>query len=287
MTRILRAALTEGPLSLHEHEELVANEAAGAVGFDDDWLKYNQVNVEGTRNLILAAKAASVRRFVHVSSIVAVGASDEPRILDESATWNLASLHVPYVTTKRWAEDAALAANGGGMDVIIVNPASVIGPDDFSESEFGQLCRRFWKGRIPIHFGGGNNYVDVRDVAIGIRLSLENGRPGERYLLAGENRTHHAFFADLCKAARRTIPRVRLPLWVARFASMLSDWTHRKPGKRPYLTATQVAILGKHFFFTNAKAKRELGFHARPLMSSLFDSHAFWMQPSASRKQCA
>ncbi len=257
--------------------------AAGAVGFDDDWTTYTRVNLDGTRNLLAAAKQAGVRRFLHASSIVAVGGAEEPRPLDESAAWNLGSLHVPYVTTKRWAEEAALGASCASMDVIAVNPASVIGPDDFTESEFGLLCKRFWKRRIPFFFGGGNNYVDVRDVAKGIRLALERGRPGERYLLAGENRLNHAFFGDMSRVARRAIPRVRLPNWTASFIGVVNDWVRSGAGKRPYLTATQVNLIGWYFFFSADKATRELGFRARPLAETLADTHAFWMASSQRR----
>ena len=255
---------------------------AGAVGFDNAWEAYYRVNVEGTRNLLLAARQAGVRRLVHTSSIVAVGASETAASLDENARWNLRSQRVSYVTTKRWAEEYALAANGK-LEVIVVNPASVIGPDDFTESEFGKLCRRFWKGRVPLYFGGGNNYVDVRDVAQGIRLAAERGRPGERYLLAGENRTYHAFFCDLCRTARRTIPRLRLPDALATVIGYVNDHMRRRGTKPPSLSSAQAALLGLYFFFDASKAQRELGFCARPLEESLADAHAFWMPTPPQR----
>ena len=102
----------------------------------------------------------------------------------------------------RRAEELALAANGRGLEVVVVNPACVIGPDDFTSSEFGTLCRRFWLGRLPIHFGGGNNFVDVRDVASGIVSALDRGRPGERYILGGANRSLTAFFRATLRPAR-------------------------------------------------------------------------------------
>src|SRR5262249_32175909 len=158
---------------------------AGAVGFGEDWEPFRRANVEGTRNVLAAARAAAVRRVVYTSSIVAIGAGPLPRALDETAAWDLGRLRVPYVTSKGLAEEAALAAAGGGLEVVAVNPASVLGPDDFAGSEFGTLCRRFWRGRIPFHFGGGNNFVDVRDVAEGHLLAAQCGRSGERYLLGG------------------------------------------------------------------------------------------------------
>src|SRR5262249_52426375 len=160
--------------------------------FGDDWQRFRRVNVEGTRRVLEAARMAGVRRVIHTSSIVAVGAAQRPVKLDETARWSLARLNVPYVTTKRMAEDLALATLGKGLEVVVVNPGCVVGPDDFSGSEFGTLCRRFWRGRVPVYFGGGNNFVDVRDVAAGHLLAAERGQVGQRYILGGINLPYHA-----------------------------------------------------------------------------------------------
>lgn len=250
--------------------------AAGAVGFDSNWDTYYRVNVAGTRNLVQAARCAGVRRIVHTSSIVAVGAAESAVSIDETMPWNLGQYRVPYVTTKRWAEDAALSADGSGVEVVAVNPASVVGPNDFGPSEFGSVCQRFWKGNLRFHFGGGNNYVDVRDVACGIRLAAERGRAGERYLLTGENRTYHAFFTELCRAADRTIARLRLPNGLASVIGYFSDRRKRKPSRSASFTSHQAALMGLYFFFDAAKARNELGYSARPLRESLADTFAFW-----------
>jgi dihydroflavonol-4-reductase len=250
--------------------------AAGAVGFSNDWELYESVNLEGTRNVLAAARQAGVRRVVHTSSIVAVGASKEPNLLDETAVWNLLSYRVPYITTKRLAEEAALAANGNELEVVVVNPGSVVGPDDFYGSEFGTLCQRFWKRRVPICFGGGNNFVDVRDVAQGICLAAEHGRPGERYLLTGENRTYLGFFQDLSRAAQRWIPCVRVPTAFAGFLAWVNETLDRRPGRRLHLSRAQAAVMGLYFYYAADKARRELGYEPRPLRDSLADAHAFW-----------
>ncbi|MFO0804618.1 MAG: NAD-dependent epimerase/dehydratase family protein [Gemmataceae bacterium] len=154
------AALTN---ACHGAEVLI--HTAGAVDFGGDWAGIRAVNVHGTANAIAAARAAGVRRLVHVSSIVAVGGGTRAMLLDETAEWNLSRYRVPYATTKREAETLALQAARDDLEVVVVNPGCVVGPEDFSESEFGRVCKRFWRGRLPLHFGGGNNFVDVRDVA--------------------------------------------------------------------------------------------------------------------------
>lgn len=253
---------------------------AGAVDFGDDWKKLRQLNMGGTQNVVTAARAAGVRRVVHTSSIVAVGATYGSIIQDETAPWTLGNLRIPYVTTKREAEDVALSATG--IDVVVVNPACVLGPDDFTASEFGTLCRRFWFGRLPIHFGGGNNFVDVRDVASGHLLAAQLGRVGQRYLLSGTNRTTTGFFADLARAADRSIPRFRLPSSFGSLVALLNERIGRRPGQRAYLTFSQARLLGLFFFFNCAKARRELGYAPRPLARTLADSHDFWMKRHAA-----
>jgi dihydroflavonol-4-reductase len=249
--------------------------AAGAVDFGDDWARLRTVNVGGTRAVLAAARVAGVRRAVHVSSVIAVGGCETPRVLDETASWNLGRFRVPYATTKREGEEAALGANGGGLSVVVVNPGCVVGPDDFTGSEFGTLCKRFWRGRVPVYFPGGSNFVDVRDVADGVLRAAARGRAGERYLLTGANRTLRDFFGDLCRAAGRSLPRFALPAWLGAALAAVGRWLARRDG-RPYLTPAQARLLGLYFYFSCEKARRELGYEPRPLAESLADAEAFW-----------
>ncbi len=248
---------------------------AGAVDFEADWERFQRVNIDGTRNVAEAARGAGVRRLVHTSSIVAVGAARRPQPLDESAAWNLGPLSVPYVTSKRTAEELVLAEEG--LEVVVVNPASVVGPDDFTASEFGTVCRRFWRGRLPFHFGGGNNFVDVRDVAAGHLLAAERGRPGERYILGGHNRSYGAFFKDLARAAARPILRVPVPAAVGTVVAQLNDRFRGRRPSRSYLTVPQARLLKLFFYFDSGKAARELGYRPRPFDDSVADTYQFWM----------
>lgn len=255
---------------------------AGAVEFGDGWDRCRQVNVEGTRNVLTAARLAGVGRVVHVSSIVAVGATRRGTPLTEDAAWNLDRYKVPYISTKREAEELALAAAGPGLDVVAVNPGCVIGPEDFTGSEFGTLCRRFWKGRLPFYFAGGMSLVDVRDVADGILAAAEHGRSGQRYLLTGHNRTQGEFFAALAQTAGRFYPRLRLPVFVGKLGAKLADRFGQSADRRPYLSRAQARLLGLHFVYDHSRARQELGFAPRPLEQTLSDTHVFWTGRAAA-----
>ncbi len=262
---------------------------AGAVDFGSDHEHCRRVNVDGTANALRAARDAGVRRFIHASSIVAVGANRRPEPLDESAAWNLGDYRVPYATTKRQAEEIAIGADRS-IESIVVNPACVVGPDDFAQSEFGTVCKRFWRGRMPFHSGRGNNFADVRDVAEGMMLAAQKGRAGERYILAGENVSYAEFFRLLALVDGRRRLRMRLPLFVARLSAAIAEKFARR-NKRSYLTRAQARLLGLWFFFDCSKAKRELGYRPRPLIDTLADAHAFWMgtkaYPSPKRSEGA
>jgi dihydroflavonol-4-reductase len=161
--------------------------------------------------------------------------------------------------------------------VVVVNPASVIGPDDYTGSEFGVFCQRFWKGRIPFVFGGGTNFVDVRDVASGMLAAAESGRPRERYILGCANRSYTGFFSELAAAAHRPIRRLRLPTGFARAGAAIAESLGRERGKRPLLTSSQAKLLGLFFFYDCAKAERELGYQPRALSETIADTHDYWM----------
>jgi dihydroflavonol-4-reductase len=165
----------------------------------------------------------------------------------------------------------------------VVNPASVIGPDDYSGSEFGMMCRRFWQGRVPLVFGGGNNFVDVRDVAAGMLRAAELGRPGERYILGGTNLSYTAFNSELARVAGRPIPRFRLPTAFARFGAALADRFKKKRSKRPLLSSAQARLLGLFFYYDCTKARQELGYTTRRLRETLADARRFWMAGQRGR----
>ncbi len=255
---------------------------AAAVDFGHDLDRLRTINVGGTRNVLAAARSAGVRRVVHTSSIVAVGCSDQPVLLDERAEWTLEALRIPYLTTKREAEQAALDASGADLEVVVGNPACVVGPDDFSRSEYGTLCRRFWRGRVPFCFPGGSNFVDVRDVAEGLIRLASHGRAGQRYLLTGENRTHAEFYAALADAAGRRYLRLPLPAWSAPLLAGLLGFFPAKADSRPILSRETARLMGRYFFFDNRRARDELGWQPRPLAETLRDAHAFWMPPRAA-----
>src|SRR5262245_51335420 len=147
-----------------------------------------EVVIGGTQNILDAAKETKAR-VVFVSSVLAVNGSTEPKTFDESAEWTLADRKLSYWRAKRAAEKLCLDAwKGQKIPVVIVNPAEVYGPND---TDLITACNLldFAKSKPVLVCTGGTSVVYVEDVAKAVVRAMEKGRPGERYILGGENLT--------------------------------------------------------------------------------------------------
>jgi dihydroflavonol-4-reductase len=230
------------------------------------------VHVDGTRHVLDALEPGA--RLVHTSSIVAVGASGNRRVLDEDSPFNLRGLRLAYVQAKRAAEELAL---GSGEDVVGVNPGYLLGPEDYDHSVMGQLCHRYWRGRAPIAPPGGLNLVDVRDVAVGHLLAAERGVRGRRYILGGENHDYPSFLQLMAEVAGfrpRLVPRVPGPLFTA--AAALNEIRGRIRGRVPYPSLAH-ARLNRYFWFVSSdRARTELGYEPRTVRESLADAYRWF-----------
>ena len=165
-------------------------------------------NVEGTRHVAAAAKACGVRRLVHFSSCHAFdGETPNDRRVTEASP-RPSSRHPAYDRSKAAGEAEIRAAVAGGLDAVIVNPTSVLGPHDFGPSRMGQLLLDLRDRRLPATVAGSFDWVDVRDV-VGSAITAETaGRTGESYLLGG----HRLTVRGLLELAGRACG-VRPPRW--------------------------------------------------------------------------
>ena len=235
-----------------------------------------RVNVEGTRRVLDACQAHGVARVVHVSSVVAVGfALSAEEALDEDARFNGAPLCCDYVTTKRAAEDFALAV-AKQLDVVVVNPGAIFGPGP-ELSNTSIFLRRVAQRKIgPAAPPGSLAAVGVQDVAEGIRLALERGERGRRYLLTESNLTN----AELLSLASVELgvppPRFVLPAPLWRLAVGAAGlWDRARPLEQAPPQALR--LLGVHWRFDAGRARAELGWRPRPFREVLADTVA-WLR---------
>src|SRR2546421_610764 len=148
-----------------------------------------RANVEGTRAMLEASRKNGVRRVVYTSSVATMGFRSNGRPANEESPVSLASMIGHYKRSKFMAEEIAIAAGRGGMDVVVVNPTTPVGEQDIKPTPTGRIVVDFLKRKFPAYVDTGLNLVDVAEVARGHVLAFERGRSGERYILGGENLT--------------------------------------------------------------------------------------------------
>jgi dihydroflavonol-4-reductase len=145
-------------------------------------------NVEGTRNLLEAARKARVDRVVYTSTVGCIGIpSDRPG--NEDVEIRLEEMAGAYKRSKFQAEQVALLFARSGLPVVIVNPTAPVGDHDFKPTPTGKIVVDYLRGDMPAFVDTGLNLVDVQDTAEGHLLACERGKSGERYILGCENLT--------------------------------------------------------------------------------------------------
>jgi len=229
-------------------------------------------NVEGTRNILLAARHAGVERTVYTSSVATMGIPSDGSPGDEQTPVSLEAMIGHYKRSKFLAEQVAFQAAQAGQPVVIVNPSTPVGPGDVKPTPTGQLVLDAAAGRMPAYVDTGLNIVHVDDVAAGHLLAHQRGRSGERYILGGEDMTLKEILAHIARLVGRKPPRVRLPYAaVLPIAYLAEAWT-RVSGRRGRITLEGVRLARKRMFFSSAKAARELGYRWRPPVEAFEDA---------------
>ena len=225
-------------------------------------------NVDGTRNLLEAARRAGIERVVYTSTVGCIGIP-HGGVGDETTPVTLEEMAGDYKRSKFLAEQVVLEFAGDGLPVVIVNPTAPIGDHDVKPTPTGKIVLDFLKGDMPAFIDTGLNVVDVRDTAIGHLLACERGRAGERYILGSENLTLEQILGLLAEITGRKAPRMKLPYAVAWCAGACSTAWAGLTGTPPRVPIEGVRMARKKMWVTHEKARRELGFEPGPARTAL------------------
>lgn len=250
-----------------EGQDALVNVAGAVSAWSSDPGIFRRVNVEGTLALVSRAQEAGINRMLLTSSLFALGPTPDGDVLDERAGERPRSPLLAvngYVHTKRESAERVWALQKQGHPVMMVYPSVLLGPGRRSHGNHtASVLSDVGRSRLPGLIGDGEqvwNLVGVTDAARGHVTVLEKGRPGENYLLGGENWTQRTLVERAARAFGVKPPLRRLgralPLLGASLYELASRITHREPK----LTRGEVNLYDANWAFTSAKAERELGY---------------------------
>lgn len=165
------------------------------------------------------------------------------------------------------------------MPLVFVYPCFCYGPGDVYNSG-SRLVLAYIRKELPAYIGGGQNVMDVRDAARGLVLGMEKGKVGEHYIVGGRNLSYEELFAELEAMTGMPPPKLKLPLFVGKWAGRLLE----KTVKNSPLDEQAALMMGRFWYYDDSKARRELGRTSRPLEETLRDSVTWFCEHKRARR---
>lgn len=233
-------------------------------------------NVQGTKNLLDAAKRAGVQQFIYTSTVATI-AVDRPELPNESTDAALDEMVGHYKRSKWMAEKEVLQAAKDGLPVLVAMPTTPVGPGDWKPTPTGKIIVDFLNGKMPGYVATGLNFVGVEDCAAGHLLIADKGKTGERYLLGAENLTLKQALDTLAQITGLPAPRWKIPHGVALGVAYANTAFSRLAGREPQIPVEGVKIARHIMFVDCARAQRELGFKPAPVAGA-FERAARWYE---------
>ena len=228
--------------------------------------KYNpavwETNVTGTNNIMELALSNGVNRVVYVSSVHAIPERPFPEIISEVDSFSPELVHGQYAKSKAAAAQIVLDYAQKGLNVSVVHPSGIIGPGDIKlKNHMIRTLKAMESGKIPVAIQGGYDFVDSRDVANGILMCEENGKPGECYILNG----HYITIKELLNIIREITGKhktdIELPYSFVKTIAPIAERVSLLFSKSaPLFTPYSVYTLHTNGFFSHEKAYREFGY---------------------------
>ncbi len=262
--------------------------AAAMLGTPKQFNRMYTVTVEGTETILEAALKAGVKRFVHTSSVAALGIPRKPSDqihpndapwMDENHTWNYRPDYWPYGYSKYLAELEVQKAVFGGLDAVIVNPTYVIGAGDIYRKT-SSLIVQMAKSKIPLVPSGGLNVVHIDDVVNGHLAAMEYGKSGERYILGGENLTLMHLIHKIAQVIDAPAPTILFPGRLARRFAVPINWLN--PLLDLPISIDLLRLAGYGFYYQTDKARQQLSLNAPLRTEDAIQSAFDWFKENGS-----
>ena len=251
--------------------EAVFHAAADTSMWKPQAAQQTATNVQGTANMLTAAKAVGVKAFVHTSSTSAYSQLVEG-VLSESVPQRGGESWINYEVTKYHSEKLVKES---GLPWIVFNPSHILGPGD--RHNWARLIQMVDQQKLPGIPPGVGAFADVREIAKAHVRAWELQRFGQCYLVGGTKATFVEFVYKVGAGLGRKTPKGAIPQWVLMLVGRIKDLLSRITNKEPDITPEGARMTSYTLLVDSSKAERELGYVQTPLDALLADTLA-WMK---------
>ncbi|MCQ3937381.1 MAG: epimerase [Chloroflexi bacterium] len=236
-----------------------------------------KVNVEGTKNILHAAREKKIGKLVYTSSIHAIQRAEDG-VIDENIPYDMNNPYGAYDRSKAEATLEVLHAAQTGLEAVVACPTGVIGPYDFRGSMMGAVIHDAAAAKPTLYVDGSYDFVDVRDVAEGLITTAEKGKRGESYILSGQKISVRYMLETVREITGRNFFQMKIPFDLAKFAALFTPMYYRLARATPRFTPYSLEVLKSNANISHAKASRELGYQPRSLYESIRDTVKWFLE---------
>jgi dihydroflavonol-4-reductase len=246
--------------------------SAALVSFHSaDRKRMQQINKEGTANVVNIALEAGLRRLVYVSSVAALGRTREGGFVDETKKWSETKSNTQYAVSKHAAEMEVWRGFSEGLEGVILNPSTILGYGDWHQSS-SAIFRNAWKG-FPWYTEGINGFVGVEDVARAAVELLDNDISEKRFIVNSENWSFHKLLDTMAKGFGKPRPTREATPFLGEIAWRLEAIKSKLSGRKALLTKESARVAHSRTSFDNKALLEALpGFHFTPLEKVIADA---------------
>lgn len=233
-----------------------------------------QSNVLGTKNMAKVALEKQAIRFVHTSSASVYGFHED--VIDEYSEMRGIDNPVSYVRSKFLAEEAIREAVKQGLDAVILNPTSMIGPYD--ERNWGPIFDGVANDKLPPVTESRHSFSYVQDVAKAHIQAFVYGRAGENYILSGPDSPLEDMYHWVTERLHKSMPCHNLPSWAMKTLGYMGSAMSLINRKEPALSCDKAHLLCADSVYSSEKAMRELQYRNTKSLEQMLESSFDWWQ---------
>lgn len=223
-----------------------------------------RINIEGTANMVNASLENGVEKFVHVSSVAAIGRIRKAEVVNEETKWTEETNGSHYGKTKYLSELEVWRAIGEGLNAVIVNPSIILGESTWEVGSTA-LFKNVWN-LFPWYTKGSTGYVDAIDVASAMIGLMKSNITAQRFILANEHLSYKEVLTKIANSLGKQPPQREAKIWMGEIVWRIEHLKSLLTGKEPLLTKETTRTAHATTVFSNVKIKTVLpGFTFTPL----------------------
>ena len=193
-----------------------------------------KINIEGTANMVNMALENNIRKFVHVSSIAAVGKTADGQAITEKAEWTEETNSSHYGKTKFLSEMEVWRGIGEGLNAVVVNPSVILGESNWENGSVA-IFKKMWE-EFPWYSSGAKGFVDAKDVANAMISLMKSDISAERFILNGDNLSFQHLFNKVAKGFNKKAPQKLAKPWMGELVWRMETLKAMFSNKEPLLT---------------------------------------------------